>query len=137
MPHKCVKCGSVFEENDPSIIRGCTKCGSVFFLFIRTQKDFEEVRAIQDELKAKDTTLEEEIVRQIEVKKIEKEVKGKKAQKKIRKKFEIETLRIPKEGVYEINIDALMNRKPLIILERGKTYIIHLPSLFDRVKERN
>lgn len=49
--------------------------------------------------------------------------------------FGIETIRIPKDGVYEINIDALMRKKPIIVLERGKVYFIHLPSVFEG-KER-
>lgn len=46
--------------------------------------------------------------------------------------FGIETIRVPKDGVYEINIDALMKKKPIIVLERGKVYFIHLPSVFER-----
>ena len=51
---------------------------------------------------------------------------------KERQKFGIETVRITKKGIYEINIDALMKRRPLIILEKGKIYLIHLPSAFER-----
>ena len=61
-------------------------------------------------------------------KKIEKQVKMSKD------KFGIETVKMPKEGVYEINLEALMGKKPLIILERGSVYFIHLPSAFEKVK---
>jgi predicted nucleic acid-binding Zn-ribbon protein len=44
--------------------------------------------------------------------------------------FGIETVRVPRDGVYEINIDALMKNKPIIVLERGNVYFIHLPSAF-------
>jgi predicted nucleic acid-binding Zn-ribbon protein len=46
--------------------------------------------------------------------------------------FGIETVRVPRDGVYEINIDALMKNKPIIVLERGNVYFIHLPSAFER-----
>jgi len=39
-----------------------------------------------------------------------------------------------KEGVYKINVNALMNGKPLIIHEKGKAYLIHLPSVFEKLK---
>jgi predicted nucleic acid-binding Zn-ribbon protein len=50
--------------------------------------------------------------------------------------FGIETVRMPKEGVYEINLDALMQKRPLIVLEKGKIYLISLPTIFDKVKKR-
>ena len=152
--HKCVRCGSVFEDNDSTILRGC-KCGSIFFLMMKTQKDAEEIKQMQQELQTKETTLEKELTKKIEESKfvpieeqpVEEELKpviaGEKKTmqkevirrvKKARKKFGIETLKMPKEGVYEINIDALMKKRPLVILEKGRVYIIHLPSAFDEEK---
>jgi predicted nucleic acid-binding Zn-ribbon protein len=146
--HKCVRCGSIFQDNDSSILRGCVTCGSIFFLYIKNQQQAREIQKIQEELEAKETTLEEELTKHIEKKKaeVEKE-KGKilageekverKAKKKIKKpKFGIETIRIIREGVYEINLDALMKKKPLIIFEKGKVYFIHLPSVFETIKTR-
>ena len=46
--------------------------------------------------------------------------------------FGIETVRVPRDGVYEINIDALMKKRPVIVLERGNVYFIHLPSAFEK-----
>jgi len=149
--HKCVRCGTIYEDNDSTILRGC-KCGSIFFLLMKTQKDADEIKQMQQELQAKETTLEEELTKKIDETKsaltTEKEVEeelepviaGEKKStqkevirrmKKARKKFGIETLKIPKEGVYEINIDALMKKRPLVILEKGQVYIIHLPSAFE------
>ena len=130
--HKCVRCGATYQDNDSSILRGCNSCGSIFFLYLRTPQDAVEVKKIEKELETKDTTLEKEIVKKIEEKKEEKKIeapKEKKAERKI--EFGIETVRIPKEGVYEIDIDALMQKRPLIILEKGKVYFIHLPSVFE------
>jgi len=146
MSHKCVRCGTIYEDNDSSILRGC-KCGSIFFLYTKTPQDVKEFQEIQQELQNKDTTLEQEINRGIEQKReIEKEVKAEveevhaprevkkeivKEEVKERQKFGIETVKMTKKGIYEINIDALMKRKPLIILEKGKIYLIHLPSAFE------
>lgn len=121
--HKCIRCGYVFSDEDPSILRGCTFCGSIFFLYIKDKQDELNFEKMEKELESRNTNLEKEVEE-----KIGKEVKKRKRE---RKKFGIETIRIPKEGVYEINIDALMQKKPLIILEKGKIYLIHLPSVFE------
>ena len=140
MSHKCLRCGALYQDYDNSILRGCTSCGSIFFLFMKNEQDAKELNEIEKELQTKDTTLEQELNKKIEEKKAEipivkEEVKPK--IKKIReKKFTIETIRVPKEGVYEINLDALMRKRPLVILEKGKVYFIHLPSAFGTVRER-
>lgn len=84
--------------------------------FVRIKGEEEEVKAVEEEVK-------------------EEEVKVEKPEKIEKGKFGVETVRIPKEGVYEINIDALMKKRPLIILEKGRIYLIHLPSAFERVEE--
>ena len=134
--HKCVRCGVIYQGDDSSILRGCTKCGSIFFLYLKDQQDIVQANEIEKELEAKETSLEEELKKKIEevkkeavkVEAKEKEVK-KRREKKI--KFGIETVRIPREGVYQINLDALMQKRPLIILEKEKVYFIHLPSVFE------
>jgi predicted nucleic acid-binding Zn-ribbon protein len=143
--HKCVRCGSTFPDNDSSILRGCTNCGSIFFLFMKSPQEAQEIQEIQKELEAKETTLELELTKQIEKKR--KEAKKERPQKRLKakekivkmkikpQKFGIETVRIIREGVYEINLDALMRKRPLIIFEKEKVYFIHLPSVFETIKE--
>jgi predicted nucleic acid-binding Zn-ribbon protein len=130
--HKCIRCGEVFQDNDESILRGCTNCGSIFFLYLKTPEESQQLEEIKKELEEKKTTLEEEIEKKIKEIKEEKKVEKKKVK---RPKFGIETVRIPREGVYEINLDALMKKRPLIILEKGKVYFVHLPSVFEKTKE--
>ncbi len=36
MPHKCVRCTTVYPNNSPELMRGCT-CGSRVFLYIRDE----------------------------------------------------------------------------------------------------
>jgi len=122
--HKCIRCGATYEDDDNSILKGCPNCGSIFFLYVKSSKQEEEVREMEEKLKERETTLEKEIEKQI----------GEKERRKEKIKFEIETIRIPKEGVYEINIDGLMKDKPLIVLQKGKIYLIHLPSLFEKAE---
>jgi len=91
-------------------------------MYLKTAEDVKRMEEIQKELELKETTLEKELERKIEEKKLE------------RRKFGIETIRTPEEGIYEIDLDALMKKRPLIILEKGKAYFIHLPSVFERFK---
>jgi predicted nucleic acid-binding Zn-ribbon protein len=115
MAHKCLRCGAVYEDNDPSILSGCN-CGSVFFMYFKSLEDLKKFEEMSKELKKKKTTLEKELRKKMKV-------------------FEIETIKVPKEGVYEININALMSGKPLIIHEKDRAYIIHLPSIFEKLKQ--
>jgi len=146
--HRCVRCGNTYQDNDTSILRGCTGCGSIFFLYMKAPQDAQQLEEMQRELQTKDTTLEKELTKKIEEKEeikkrkveveekeVEKEVKVEKPKKKKRGKFGIETVKIPKEGVYEINIDALMKKRPLIILKKGRIYLVHLPSIFEKAEE--
>lgn len=158
MSHQCVRCGSIYEDNDASILRGC-KCGSIFFMYLRSLADSEKIKTLDAKLKQKDSSLEKELAKRIEEKKKAEDVEAKEvvaeeaateelkvepaAETKPKRKgeveevkFGIETIRIPREGVYEINIDGLMKDQPVVILERGKVYFIHLPSIFDKVKEK-
>ena len=41
-----------YEDNDISMLRGC-KCGSIFFLFMKSQKDADQVKNIEKELEKK------------------------------------------------------------------------------------
>jgi predicted nucleic acid-binding Zn-ribbon protein len=217
--HKCVRCGSVYEDNDSNILRGCASCGSIFFLYMKGPEDVTQLDAVEKNLQSKDTTLEKELVKQIERRKADievakeaeriekaeeeiefvKEAKRKKAKeikkgkaakgKRVSKRFEaepkgwkrlkklkgpkkltpktmkearketegelrkevvkiggkkfaveelfgVETIRVPREGVYEINIDALMKNQPVIVLEKGQIYIIHLPEVFEAVEKK-
>ena len=146
--HKCVRCGNVFEDNDNSILRGCSSCGSVFFVYVKDSMS-KVVESVNDQLKKKDTTLEKELEKQIRKRKSVKreKVTVTKPEKTTKKQviivggkkyavediFGMETVKMPKDGVYEINIDALMRDKPVIILEKGKVFFIHLPELFERL----
>lgn len=193
--HRCVRCGRTYEDNDAELIRGCRICGGIFFLYMKDSSDagVRQLDAVKQELEAKNTTIENELAKEIEKRKAEgmwyaaAEASGKAgeeaagragtagshvefetvvrtkpsamarrkrrprpARKKAAKTkparrvivrigtkrfalddiFGIETVRAPNEGVYEINIDALMKKRPVIVLERGGIYVIHLPEVF-------
>ncbi len=123
MSHKCLRCNKIYEDNDPSVIKGCD-CGSIFFFYIRDKSEFDKFQEIQQNLENQKTSLEFELEKEF--------IKS----QNDKNHFGVETIKNPIDGVYEINLDALMKKQPLVILKQGKTYLIHLPSAFEKVKER-
>lgn len=144
--HKCVKCGKLFQDNDKEILRGCTSCGGIFFVYVKGPSS-ETLESVKSELRKKETTLEKEIEKHIKKRKAAKmdrkePTSGKKTVVNVgNKRYAVEemdgveTLRVEKEGVYEINIDALMKDSPIIIREKGDVYFIHLPDAFEKLKD--
>lgn len=109
--HKCLKCGKKFEKITEELLRGCPGCGGNLFLYIRGG---EGIRAadLVDRI-----TIEEKVP-----------LEGEK----------IESLRIMSPGVYELNLDALLERKGIVMgLKEDGSYAINLPSLFRRKKAKH
>jgi hypothetical protein len=111
--HKCLKCGKTFERISEEMLRGCPECGGNLFLYLRG-----EAADLADRIK-----IEEEGV-ELELPEVEAEEMTAKR---------LESVRILSPGVYELNFDALLERKEIImaIKEEG-SYAVHLPSLFDK-----
>jgi len=42
MPHQCLKCGLVFEEGSPQLLKGCSGCGGNRFFFTKEPLNEEE-----------------------------------------------------------------------------------------------
>jgi len=113
------------------------------FLFVKQEADVERAAEIYDELTEKiDAIKKEEATEELEEEEKEpvKELPGKyaNARKKVqdeKKKFGVETIRVRDIGVYQINLDALMKGKPVVLLSKGGSYIISLPSVFGRETE--
>ena len=39
MPHQCLKCGLVYEEGSPQLLKGCSECGGNRFFFTKEPLD--------------------------------------------------------------------------------------------------
>jgi hypothetical protein len=107
--HKCLRCGKRFERITDEMLMGCPECGGNLFLYIR---DGEDLRAadLVDRI-----TIDERVP-----------LEGEK----------IESLRILSPGVYELNLNALLERKEIImVIKVDGSYAIHLPSLFRKKKQ--
>jgi predicted nucleic acid-binding Zn-ribbon protein len=106
--HKCLKCGKKFEKMTEEMLRGCPECGGNLFLYVKNG----------EVLKAKDIVERVQVEERVELEPEE---------------APVESLRIMSPGVYELNLDALLEKKEVVMrIKDDGTYAIHLPSLFKK-----
>jgi len=108
--HKCLECGKKFEKITEEMLQGCPECGGKLFLYIRDRADISAA----------------ELVDRIQIDERE-PAEGKK----------IESLRILSPGVYELNLDKLLERKEIVMqMKENGTYVVPLPSLLRKKKQK-
>ncbi len=124
MPHQCVKCGTLYDDGDSQILKGCT-CGARLFFYIR-ENQLEKARQRIEKLTP------------AERKKIEKDVLdlvGEKKEKEAPVVLDFESINVLKPGKYELDLVNLFKKQPLIYkLEDGK-YVIDIAETFQRMKQ--
>ena len=110
--HKCLKCGKKFEKITKEMLIGCPECGGNLFLYVREREGI-NASDLVDRIKIDDKVPIE---------------RGK----------EIESLKILSPGVYELNLDALLDRDEIVMgIKENGSYAIHLPSLFEKKKAKH
>ncbi len=130
MPHRCMNCGREYSEDSEELIEGC-ECGSSLFLFQKEGEDPHEIDDLQEE---RDEVLDEidSFLNDIDE---DEEVSG--TSKKSRISFDLESIRVIEDGVYEINVKKLLKRVPLVVEIMDSGYYLHLPSVFKKGEEKN
>jgi len=48
MPHQCLKCGAVFPDGSPQILRGCPDCGGAKFFYTNSSMSDDERSELQE-----------------------------------------------------------------------------------------
>ena len=137
--HKCIKCAKTFEDDKVPLFDGCY-CGSKFFVSIKPGQENEVeslIGASEDELNSLKSKTDLEIL------KVERKAQNQETTQSMpithpdhvstKADFGIETVKMSRPGVYDINIEALLRGKPVVIFSNGKTYIIHLATVFREV----
>jgi predicted nucleic acid-binding Zn-ribbon protein len=127
MPHKCVHCGKLIGAGSKELLDGCTSCGGRFFFYLR------------EEWLKKEQQVKEEIEKQVgDIEKLSPEEKEK-VEADVREILnveddeepvilDIESVRVISPGKFEIDLTALLNKKPVVFkLQEGK-YMIDLES---------
>jgi predicted nucleic acid-binding Zn-ribbon protein len=114
MPHRCVRCGTVYDDGSEEILKGCS-CGAKLFFFVK-KKDLEESGEIVENLSDDEKKqIEEDVC----------ELVGVNPEEEIPVVLDLESIRIMKPGKFELDLVNLFNRdKPLVYkLEEGKYYV--------------
>ena len=156
MPHKCVRCGREFENDDPVLVKGC-KCGASVFLYKRSispekKKELEEERMPEKLQKRLEETTDEleETRKKLEgaKKELEKKELTKEDLRWIDKTFgrmaketkkpislDIETIRMVSRGKFGIDAGGMLAGKPVVMKARDGVYYIDLPSAMKKIKK--
>ena len=112
MPHRCMNCGEIYEDDSDKLIDGC-ECGSSLFMY-----ENETSEGLDEE--------DEKVVEEVE----EMVAEGITEKENIQFQFDIDSISVEEEGVYSINVSRLLEEMPLVIQKSDGVYHIHLPSAF-------
>ena len=112
MPHKCTRCGKVYQEGDERVLQGC-ECGNRLFIYFRKLSSQEAEEAKKKGAKKSSSKELREIVKGIEE--------------------DIWNIKV-KNGVYQIDVASLMSREPIIVEGDEGEYLVSLSSLFEDKK---
>jgi hypothetical protein len=135
MPHKCTRCGSVFEDGASVILSGCPNCGWNKFLYVMPEgsvKEEAEEKIPSGEAKTEKPSPEEFIKDVDEIIGVEHEDAEEEDGDKV------ESVRILGPGSYELNLDSLLTRREIVMaIRENGSYAVDLPSVFrDRNKKK-
>ncbi len=142
MPHKCTRCESIFRDGAAIILNGCPKCGWNKFLYVRDERTTpvseikpdkgtippeasKFIKEVDDLIENKTASLKPEV----------REVKEKPKSEEVGDR--VESVRILSPGQYELNLDSILKRDEIVMaLKEDGTYIVHLPSVFQKKKHQ-
>lgn len=141
MPHRCTRCGTIFEDGDSVILSGCPNCGWNKFLYVKKEPEGLESQgrpALEEQKLDLEASLDD-VVRNIDEALASGEKYSEQQSENENKTDEerVESVRILGPGSYELNLDSLLERKELVMAIREEgSYALHLPSVFNQQKER-
>jgi len=137
MPHQCMECKNIVERGSIDLKMGCPVCGCKKFQYIRPQNSppataeyMENIASIEAAVKKAEIRLRAEEI------KVSQSVTGaethlapaRKPWSIRREEPRIESVRIVEPGTYDINLEALLNRKTLVVAQEEGDYLLDLSS---------
>ncbi len=127
MPHKCARCGTIYDDNSPELINGCS-CGARVFLYLKERPGRSEEDTIE-ELKIKEIGGED-------LKRLDREF-GMDLEKTGRTiHLDLENLHQIDKGRYRIDIKSLMKGDPLIMKVGDGVYYIDIIDAMSKGRKR-
>jgi predicted nucleic acid-binding Zn-ribbon protein len=128
-----MNCDKEYGEDAEELVDGC-ECGSTLFLY---QKDNSSDTEGEEEAEEETMPVEKDEVLE-EIDEFLTSIKeGKKGAGDTKIRFDLQSIRVLEEGVYEIDLKKLLDEIPLIVEIKDGNYHLHLPSVFKEGKEKN
>lgn len=133
MDYECLNCGNALPfASEDTLYEGCPECGCRLFSYARRQPEDLNVETGE---RVEDAEGGGGIVEEVETILLELEGEERDIVPE-NLKFNLESIKVKEDGVFEISLDKLRDEKTLIVeLKEGK-YHIHLSSLFGESKKR-
>ncbi len=136
MPHKCTRCEGIFKDGAAIILNGCPKCGWNKFLYVKEATEPHSEPRIKEAIPPAASRFIKEVdeilgnnVTQPESKEVKPEPKPEEIGERV------ESVRIVSPGSYELNLESLLERDEIVMaLKEDGTYLVHLPSVFQKKK---
>lgn len=126
-----MNCGKEYEEDAQELVDGCS-CGSTLFLYQKQPEGEDDEDGTAEEPDVEEDEVMEEIDEFLQD--IKEDGTGAR-DSKIR--FDLQSIRIIEEGVYEIDLKKLLEREPLIVEVKDSKYFLHLASVFTQGEDTN
>ncbi len=134
MPHKCTRCESIFKDGAAIILNGCPKCGWNKFLYVRGEEPAPQPEKT-GEAPAIPAAASKFIKEVDELLGTKTEQVTKSEAKPLEIGERVESVRILSPGSYELNLESLLERDEIVMaLKEDGTYLVHLPSIFQKKK---
>ncbi len=150
MPHQCLHCGHIMEDNDNKYLRGCPKCQGHRFFYTKTPpptppptKTADVNEKVMNLIIEKHETIKNGKNNHIRL--TPKELRDLIEQKIDQKTNNTappdpdphpETIDIEHNGKYRIDLKGLLEKEPIVIQKDG-IYTIHLPSAFQTLRKKH
>ena len=137
MPHKCTRCESIFKDGAAIILNGCQKCGWNKFLYVRDEKAQVPAATGPGSIPPAASKFIKE-VDELMGKTAQPDSKEAKTEAKPQEMgSRVESVRILSPGKYELNLGSLLERDEIVMaLKEDGSYIVHLPSVFQKKKHQ-
>jgi len=123
MPHRCVRCGIVYDDTNDVVFKGCP-CGGKLFLFLRKEhlkNNKPEIKLTVEQL----SQVEEDVFDMIGAQERDRPVV-----------LDFESVNVVQPGKYELDLVQLFKGAPLIFkLQEGK-YIIDIAESFKTLRKK-
>ncbi len=120
-----MNCGAEYEEGADALIEGCEDCGSSLFLYEKEDGSDLETEDLEEERRSV----------MAEIDKFIRDVKSK-VEPADDLQFDLQSITVMEDGVYEIDLRKLLDEIPLIVEIKDGAYRLHLASVFSRGKEK-